>query len=148
MAENRIAHLFTLLCDGFFFFGGINIFFLQQQQAWFCPSPPPYSWYYSSFRGHGAPALRQLHWSCSMKQHRVDCGHLSVLGNHGHINKQQDIVSRWTATCRHWELFHLSFLLLYCLFSVFFLPCLFESGVRLVCDICWLITAVQKGDIW
>lgn len=27
---------------------------------------------------------------------------------------------------------------------MFFLPCLFESGVRLVCDICWLITAVQR----
>lgn len=38
--------------------------------------------YYCKCGGHSVPALRQLRSSCSMKQHHVDCGCLSVLGSH------------------------------------------------------------------
>lgn len=101
--------------------------------------------YYCRCGGHSVPALRQLRSSCSMKQHHVDCGHLSVLGNGGHINKQQDIVSRWAATrrCRQ-ELFRVSFSFLLLCFSQYSVTCFPESGVRLVCDTCLFMAAVQR----
>lgn len=94
--------------------------------------------YYCRRRGHNVPARRQLRSSYSMKRPRVDCGHLRVLGNWGHANKQQDIVSRWNPTC-----LRAVPSLLFC-FSHCCLTCLSESGVPLVCDIRLLIAAVQR----
>lgn len=69
-----------------------------------------------------------------MKQHHVDCGHLSVLGNGGHINKQQDIVSRWAATRRRrQELFNVSF---FCFSCCVFLSILWRVFLNQVYGLC------------
>lgn len=88
------------------------------------------------------PALRQLRSSCSMKQHHVDCGCLSVLGSHKQAAGYCFQMSCNTSPppkavpC-------LLFFLLLC-FSQYSVTCFSESGVRLVCDTCLFMAAVQR----
>lgn len=98
--------------------------------------------YYCRCGGHSVPALRQLRSSCSMKQHHVDCGCLSVLGSHKQAAGYCFQMSCNTSPppkavpC-------LLFFLLLC-FSQYSVTCFSESGVRLVCDTCLFMAAVQR----
>lgn len=98
--------------------------------------------YYCRCGGHSVPALRQLRSSCSMKQHHVDCGCLSVLGSHKQAAGYCFQMSCNTSPppkavpC-------LLFFLLLC-FSQYSVTCFSESGVQLVCDTCLFMAAVQR----